>query len=128
MDIKNPDQKPQVVPKFYPHSEPIRPAKPMAVVLPIKDNNHISHLGKHDCYLDVIIAVMLDCPSSVQHESAAAPLAVSLSLCPHTGNKEPIPRKPGLSPAKMEAKEIPAELQAVLGWDINTRLLIICSH
>ena len=98
----------------------------MAVVLPIQDNEHTSNLRKNDCYLDDIIAVIMDCPSSVQRWSTAAPLAIFLSLWPHTKDKEPIPRKPGLSPAKMEAEGTPAELQVVLGWDINTRLLIIC--
>ena len=48
-NIKNQNQKPNVIPKFCPHSEPIRPAKPMAVVLPIKDNDHTSNLEKNNC-------------------------------------------------------------------------------
>lgn len=123
---KNPDQKLNIIPKFCPHYNPLRPTKPMVVVLPIKDNDHAFHLGKIDCYLDDIITVMLDCPSSIQRWSTAAPLAVFLSLQPHTGNNKPIPRKPGLSPAKLKVKGTPVELQVVLGWNLNTRLLIIC--
>ena len=64
-EINNPDQQIDVVPKFQPQSEPIHPAKPMSVELPIEDNEHASHLGRNDCYLDDIIAVMLDRPSAI---------------------------------------------------------------
>lgn len=80
LEVNNPDQKQDVVPKFRPQSEPTHPANPMAVVLPIKENEHASHLGKNDCYLNDIIAVMLDRPSAIGRWSAAMPLAVFLSL------------------------------------------------
>ena len=98
----------------------------MAIDIPISESQHASHLGKCDCYLDDIVAVMINRPNAIKRWLAAAPLAVFLGLRPNAGPNEPIPRNPGLEPAKLLAEGTPAERQIVLGWLINTRLLLIC--
>ena len=52
-------------------------------------------------------------------------MAVFACMRPHAGNKEPVPRRENISPAKLEAEGAPAENQIVLGWEIETRIFII---
>ena len=47
-------------------------------------------------------------------------------MLPNAGTKDPIERQEALSEAKLEAEGTPAEIQTVLGWELDTRLLI-CS-
>ena len=48
-------------------------------------------LGWHDCFIYNIIKVMINQPNQVARHSASAPLAIHLSMRPHTGDKDPIP-------------------------------------
>ena len=54
------------------------------------------------------------------------PLAMHVTSRPHAGNDlEPLPRRPLLSAHKLAAEGSPAEVQTVLGWNVDTRRLII---
>jgi hypothetical protein len=55
------------------------------------------------------------------------PLAVFVSNRPHAGEAEPVPRRQNLSGPKLEAEGTPAEPQIVLGWEMNTRQLLVIS-
>jgi hypothetical protein len=52
-------------------------------------------------------------------------LAVFATCRPHAGEGEPIVRQPLLSPSKLEDEGAPAEVQIVLGWELNTRSLVL---
>ena len=45
---------------------------------------------------------------------------------PHAGDDlEPVPRRPLLGPEKLEAEGRSAEVQVVLGWEVQTRPFIV---
>ena len=100
-------------------NEPIGQARTLAVNIPTDD------MGRADCFIDDIIKVMLDRPDNIIRHATATPLAVFACARPHAGNGEPIPRRENLSPSKLEAEGTPAEVQIVLGWELDTRALIL---
>jgi hypothetical protein len=69
--------------------------------------------------------VFLDSPDNRRQQPDIVPLAVFATLRPHAGDNEPVPRRPLLSPSKVAAEGAPAEIQIVLGWEMNTRRLLI---
>ena len=44
---------------------------------------------------------------------------------PYAHQAEPVPRREPISLEKLEHEGIPREIQTVLGWEINTRLLLL---
>jgi hypothetical protein len=74
-----------------------------------------------DCFIDDIIDCHLDTGEIKRRSGHIVPLAVHVMSRPHAGDKEPVPRKPLLSPDKLEAEGRSSEIQIVLGWEIRTR-------
>jgi hypothetical protein len=75
-----------------------------------------------DCFIDNIIDCYLDTLRNRRRESSIVPLAVRVMSRPHGGDRtEPIPRKPLLSPEKLQAEGRGSERQIVLGWELRTR-------
>jgi len=98
---------------------PIGAARDLSVSIPTTAK------GRADCFIDDIIKVRLDRPENVERHASSAPLAVFACMRPHAGNKEPVPRREDISPAKLEVGGAPAENQIFLGWELETRILII---
>ncbi|MBM3301327.1 MAG: hypothetical protein FJY85_15405, partial [Deltaproteobacteria bacterium] len=79
-----------------------------------------------DCFIDDVIDCHLGTERNLRRGGKIVPLAVEVMSRPHAGEDvEPIPRKPLLSPAKLEAEGRSAEVQIVLGWRVDTRKLIV---
>lgn len=102
-----------------PDDVPVAEAREIAVPIPTTLN------ARFDCFIDDIIQVFLDSPENRRRQPAIVPLAVFATLRPHAGDDEPVPRRPLLSPTKVAAEGAPAEIQIVLGWEVNTRRLLI---
>jgi hypothetical protein len=99
---------------------PLARAAPMAVLVPVTEG------GIVDGFIDDLISVFLDSPSNLVRHTQAVPLAMHITSRPHAGDtEEPVPRRAILSSAKLEAEGSPAEVQIVLGWQIDTRRLLI---
>ena len=64
-------------------------------------------LGHSDTFIDDIVKVYLDRPEQIQQHRASAPLGVHAAMRPFA------------------AEGTPKEIQIVLGWLINTRLLVM---
>ncbi len=79
-----------------------------------------------DGFIDNLINVFLDTPTNCLRQPDIVPLGMHLISGPHAGNKEePIPHRPIHSIPKLFAEGQPKEVQVVLGWRLNTRLLEI---
>ena len=91
----------------------------MSVEIPVEAT------GRTDAFIDDLIRVFLDTEENRRRQPHAVPLAVHVTCRPHAGDDEPVPRRPLLSDEKLEAEGTPAEIQIVLGWDLNSRLLLI---
>jgi hypothetical protein len=107
-------------PKYLEASIPLALARPLAVDIPTIAK------GRGDCFVDNIIKVYLDDPIQIKRHAASAPLAIHIAMRPNAGAAEPIDRRESLSESKLEAKGTPAEVQIILGWELDTRRLI-CS-
>jgi len=82
--------------------------------------------SRKDCFVDDIVCVFLDTDKNRKREGHAVPLAVHAVSRPHQGDDvEPVPRRPILSPEKLEAEGRPSEVMIVLGWEVDTRRLIV---
>jgi hypothetical protein len=100
-----------------PDSEPIAPARQMAVEVPTALDS------RHDCFIDDIVQIFLDTEANRRRMPGVVPLAVFATCRPHAGPDKPVIRRPLLSPEKLIAEGSPAEIQIVLGWELNTRIL-----
>ncbi len=118
--LRSPVQKVIPEPEYLDESIPFSKARPMAVSIPTTGE------GRLDCFIDDIIRVFLAVKENLKRQTASVPLASFISMRPHAGEDKPIPQREPLNPEKMEAKGVPREIQIVLGWLINTRLLILC--
>ena len=79
-----------------------------------------------DCFIDDVIDVYLDTPANRVREGHLVQMAVHLMSRPHAGDAaEPVPRRPLLGPAKLEAEGRGSERQIVLGWEIRTREFVV---
>ena len=75
-----------------------------------------------DCFIDDIIDCHLDTAQNRERAPHIVKLAVHVMSRPPAGEQvEPIPRRPLLSPDKLEAEGRSSERQIVLGWEIQTR-------
>ena len=121
--LRSPAQSETPEPILVDESVPLAQARPMSVEIPIKAT------GRTDSFIDDLIRVFLDTEEGRKREPHAVPLAVHVTCRPHAGKEEPIPRRPILSETKLLAEGTPAEVQVVLGWDLDTRrLLILLPH
>jgi hypothetical protein len=119
-DLHSPDQPTAPAPRAYPDSTPLAQARPMAVKIPT------SVTARTDSFIDDLIRVFLDTPSSRVREPHAVPLAIFVTSRPHAGDSnEPIPRRSLMQAAKLIAEGTPAEVQTVLGWLLDTHRLQI---
>ena len=108
-------------PLRLPAHVPIVQARRMAVSIPPTKAG-----GRVDGFIDDLINVFLDTPANCLRQPHIVPLAMHLTSRPHAGDEhEPVPRRPILSIPKLIAEGRPEEVQIVLGWRINTRLLEI---
>jgi hypothetical protein len=120
-EIRSPAQPQTPEPRRLPADVPIVQARRMAVSIPPTKAG-----GRVDGFIDDLINVFLDTPGNCRRQPHVVPLAMHLTSRPHAGdNEEPIPRRPILSIPKLIAEGRPEEIQIVLGWRINTRLLEI---
>ena len=79
-----------------------------------------------DCFIDDIIDCHLDTAENRLASAHIVQMAVHAMSRPHAGeDREPVPRKPLLSPDKLEAEGRSSERQIVLGWEIRTRDLVV---
>jgi hypothetical protein len=95
-----------------------------AAVLPALEVNTKS-TSQRDCFIDDVIDCHLGTPGNLNRAPHVVQLAVQAMSRPHSGEAEPIPRKPLLSPEKLEAEGRSSETQIVLGWEIRTRPFVV---
>ncbi|NER25769.1 MAG: hypothetical protein F6J96_34770 [Symploca sp. SIO1C2] len=108
-------------PREYPKDdEPFQEAMPTAFEIPLPRESI------RDCFIDDLIQIFLDNIRRNKVECHVVPMAVHVLSRPHAGEKdEPVPRRPLLAPEKLLAEGRPSERATVLGWGLDTRLLII---
>jgi hypothetical protein len=86
--------------------------------------------GRGECRVDGfihdLINAFLDTPNNCSRQPHVVPLAMHVTSRPHAGDEhEPLPRRAILSQPKLIAEGSPAECQTVLGWNLDTRRLIL---
>jgi hypothetical protein len=118
-DLRSPGQPKTPTPKLLDGDLPFTKGRALAVSIPT------TVTGRTDSFIDDLIRVFLDTDDNRATQPHAVPLAVFVSNRPHAGADEPVPRRENLSGPKLEAEGTPAELQIVLGWEMNTRLLLV---
>jgi hypothetical protein len=91
----------------------------MAVVVPV------TITARTDGFIDNLMQVFLDTPDNLKRAPHAVPLAIHVTSRPHAGPSEPIQRRSLLSDVILIAEGTPEEIQAVLGWSIDTRRLLL---
>jgi hypothetical protein len=118
--LHSPDHTTAPEPKPYPNDRPLAQARPMAVGIPT------TVTARTDCFIDDLIRVFLDSPEARAREPHAVPLAIFVTSRPHAGDSsEPVPRRSLMQAAKLIAEGTPAEIQTVLGWALDTHILVI---
>jgi hypothetical protein len=117
--LRSPAQPVTPEPKLEPADVPIGLAKMPAVVVPT------STTSKTDGYIDDLMNVFLDTPDNRERSPHAVPLVMHVTSRPHTGEKEPLPRRAILSAPKLLHEGTPAEIQIVLGWLLDTRRFLV---
>jgi hypothetical protein len=117
--LRSPAQPETPSPILLPAEIPTARAMPMAVEIPT------TVTARTDSFIDDLIRVFLDTPKNREREPHAVPLAIHVTSRPHMGNAEPVKRRGLLSAPKLAAEGTPEEVQIVLGWILNTRLLLI---
>jgi hypothetical protein len=118
-DLRSPGQPNTPVPKLLANDVPLAKGRSLAVSIPT------TVTGRTDSFIDDLIRVFLDTDDNRATQPHAVPLAIFVSNRPHAGDAEPVPRRENLSGPKLEAEGTPAEIQVVLGWEMNTRLLLV---
>ncbi len=117
--LRSPDQPITPLPTLLPDDAPFAPAMPLAVRIPT------TVTARSDSFIDDLIRVFLDTPLARAREPHAVPLAMHVTSRPHAGEAEPIKRRELVSQPKLIAEGAPAEVQTVLGWNLNTRSLLV---
>ena len=96
------------------------PAQPTAFNLPL------SSTARVDGFIDDLIVVFLNTAANRAKAPHAVPLAMHVTSQPHTGDAtKPIKRRNILSLPKLLAEGTPNERQIVLGWLLDTHLLLV---
>jgi hypothetical protein len=108
--LHDPDQPTTPEPTMQHVDQPLSPALPTAVKIPL------SSTARVDGFIDDLICVFLDSPKNRAQAPHAIPLAMFVTSRSHTGDDaEPIERRNILSLLKLQAKGSPDERQNVLG-------------
>jgi hypothetical protein len=116
--LRSPGQPRTPVPTLVEDDVPIALGRSLAVGIPT------SVTARTDSFIDDLIRVFLDMVENRRLQPHAMPLAVHVSNRPHAGEDEPITRRENLSGSKLEAEGL-AEIQIVLGWELDTRRLLL---
>lgn len=106
-------------PVYREESVPFTAAKPMAVDVPT------ASLGWGDNFVDDIIKIFMNFPHISMNHVQSAPLAPFVLMHPNASGGELVPQQEKISLDKLFVEGIPKEEQTVLGWLINTRLILI---
>ncbi len=118
--LNNPDQPVTPTPTIRYDPPCLAPAKETAFNMPL------SSTARVDGFIDDLIAVFLDTKTNRQKAPHAVPLAMHVTSRPHAGDtEEPIARRNILSLPKLLAEGTPDERQIVLGWLLDTHLLLV---
>ncbi len=117
--LRSPGQPTTPVPKILDDSVPFTCGRSLAVAIPT------TVTARTDSFIDDLVRVFLDTTENRETQPHAVPLAIFVANRPHAGDAEPVPRRENLSGPKLVAEGTPAELQIVLGWEMNTRLLLV---
>jgi hypothetical protein len=117
--LRSPDQPETPDPILLPAEIPIAQAMPLVVQIPTTVN------ARTDSFINDLIRGFLDTPENRAREPHAVPLAIHVTSRPHMGDTEPVRRQGLLSAPKLEAEGTPEEVHIVLGWTLNTRLLMV---
>ena len=121
-ELHSPAQPTPPVPNRLPERIPLGQGRAMAVTIPLTSER----AGRVDGFIDDLINVFVDTPENCRIQPHVVPLAIHVTSRPHAGDdREPTPRRPLLSNAKLIAEGSPAEIQIVLGWRIDTHRLQI---
>lgn len=102
---------------FLPDEIPFGQARSMSVSLPDEDH------GKADVFIDDIITTVPDIGDNILR-ARAAPCTVLHAVCSNCSDPH-VTRDEILADDKNEAEGAPSEIKIVLGWEINTRTLMI---
>ena len=95
-------------------------------IMPALEVNTGKKESFRDCFIDDIIDCHLDTPANRHRSPHIVQMAVHVMSRPHAGDDlEPVPRRPLLGPEKLEAEGRSAEVQVVLGWEVQTRPFIV---
>lgn len=95
----------------------IRPARELVYDIPTNVP------ARTDDFVDDLINTCIDDDKWLERSGKCIPLAVHVTSRPYEGDKEPIKRRPNLSPEKLAAEGTHAEVQMVLGWELDGRAL-----
>jgi hypothetical protein len=117
--LHSPGQPETPTPKTLDDSVPFALGRPLAVNVPT------GVTGRTDSFIDDLIRVFLDTPDNRAKQPHAVPLAIFVANRPNAGDDEPVPRRENLSAPKLVAEGTPAEIQIVLGWDLDARRLLV---
>ena len=118
VETRSPAQPQTPSPNRLPPDVPMAQGKAMSIIVPETKG------GKVDGFIDDLINVFLDTPENCNRQPHVVPLAMHVTSRPHAGEeREAVPRRPILSQPKLEAEGSPAEVQTVLGWQLDTRRL-----
>jgi hypothetical protein len=117
--LRSPGQPATPTPKVLSDDVPFTQGRSLAVTIPT------TVTGRTDSFIDDLIRVFLDTETNRETQPHAVPLAIFVANRPHAGDDEPVPRRENLSGPKLVAEGTPAELQVVLGWELNTQLLLV---
>jgi hypothetical protein len=118
-ELRSPIQPITPIPKLLDDDIPFATGRSLAVSIPT------TVTGRTDSFIDDLIRIFLDTEANRRSQPHAVPLAVFVANRPHAGDAEPVPRRENISEPKLEAEGTPAELQIVLGWEMNTRVLLV---
>jgi len=106
------------VPLSLPDSVPFHQSRELSVKVPDNDK------GKVDIYIDDSIGVAPDIADAPSRVIRAIPLAIRILARPNS-DTDVIPRKDIISLKKLRAEGQLSEIKTVLGWELNTRRLLI---
>jgi len=104
-------------PRYNSPSAHVTRARPMVFDIPT------SSAARTDSFIDDLICVCLDDKTSLERAGRATPLAVHVTSRPHAGPQEPIKHRLLLGPDKLKAEGAHAEVQVVLGWQVDCKAL-----
>ena len=103
----------------YDDKEPFAQAKDMSVELPDEDE------GKADCFIDDICSIVVDIGENVER-LRKAPITVMEAVSLNSDNSGYLVRDNLVAEDKMIAEGAPAEKKICLGWELDTRKLLVC--